>query len=892
VANEPVNSGIGFDTIIQTEIVAINERRAALGRKELPSDVGFGDNRAVIDAVGLALSGGGIRSAAFSLGVLQALNQNDVIRSIDYLSTVSGGGYTGTSLTATMSATRGDFVFGSKVQIGQQDSPPPASDIKDTDSIGHIRNYSNYLIPFGARDLLTGVAIVTRGLVANVSLVLPVLLILAALTIVSNSTRTSLRRADLFGLPLEAALPIENFGVTLAVIAIGSAFFFFWAIYRSFLPADKLSEFRTELPFWGSAYLVLVAAVLFCELQPFVIAGMFDVADPGRASAAGATGVFLKLVASWIQTIAAVLAPVAAVVTFFRQQLGDLLKAASTTSSISVKLAGLVARAGIWLAGAALPLLIWVLYLYLSYWGIANNVAARPVAQACPQGAVEGTISIQGRGVDVSGDLAGTLRVDDDGACSKDLAIASPPAADTATGVDLRHAHAPRWLITPAGWLNESGGERLEQRIAILYLCAGVLLATFALLLTPNANSLHRLYRDRLSKAFLFDPRVQPGRGAVRRDVASIDQGRDFEPLDKMKVSELSAKHAPYHLINAALNIQGSDYANRRGRNADFFLFSPRFVGSEATRYAATTALEAASPDLDLATAMAISGAAASSNMGANSVRPLTPTLALLNIRLGYWLKNPRYVAVGSTADRKTPLYLWSEMTGRLYENSDVVYLTDGGHIENLGIYELLRRRCRLIVVVDSEADPEMHFPSFIALQRYARIDLGVRFDMPLEPIGAATRAWMAVGSQQKAKPPEGFMPACGPHVGVGRIEYGSGETGYLLYIKSSLSGDENDYVRDYARRSRWFPHETTGDQFFSEEQFEVYRALGFHAMFGFLEGKDANVVVSTKLMPPPPKNAAGDSTGEAKPPAYKQWDVVKAGDAALKPVRDLLGLS
>ena len=155
-------------------------------------------------------------------------------------------------------------------------------------------------------------------------------------------------------------------------------------------------------------------------------------------------------------------------------------------------------------------------------------------------------------------------------------------------------------------------------------------------LLKPNTNSLHRLYRDRLSKAFLFDPR-KAARGAriVRRNEASIDQGRDFEQLDDMRVSQLSAKHAPYHLINAALNIQGSDYANRRGRNADFFLISPRYIGSYATDYAPMTTFERACPEFDLATAMAISGAAASSNMGSSSIRSLTSTLALLNIRLG-----------------------------------------------------------------------------------------------------------------------------------------------------------------------------------------------------------------------------------------------------------------
>jgi len=376
-----------------------------------------------------------------------------------------------------------------------------------------------------------------------------------------------------------------------------------------------------------------------------------------------------------------------------------------------------------------------------------------------------------------------------------------------------------------------------------------LLLAILAWQLTPNANSLHRLYRDRLSKAFLFDPMNRPG-SKPQANEASVDQGRDFAPLDHMPVSELSAAAAPYHLINAALNIQGSDYANRRGRNAEFFLFSPLAVGSHATGYAPMKEFERISPDLDLATAMAISGAAASSNMGAKSIRPLTPTLALLNIRLGYWLTNPAAIAPagamradGSHAKRKwvakhrSTLFLWSEISGRLYENSAEVYLTDGGHIENLGIYELLRRRCRVIVAVDAEADFSMHFPSFITLQRYARIDLGVRINLTWEPIAATTLALMGTGAVHGKTPrPQG---ACGPHVAIGTIDYGGGESGYLVYLKSSLTGDENDYIRDYARRYDRFPHESTGDQFFSEEQFEVYRALGFHVAHGMLSGED-----------------------------------------------------
>jgi hypothetical protein len=176
-------------------------------------------------------------------------------------------------------------------------------------------------------------------------------------------------------------------------------------------------------------------------------------------------------------------------------------------------------------------------------------------------------------------------------------------------------------------------------------------------------------------------------------------------------------------------------------------------------------------------------------------------------------------------------------MTGRLYENSDEIYLTDGGHVENLGIFELLRRRCRIILCVDAEADPEMHFTSFVTLHRYARIDLGVRIDLPWQRIRSTTLAAMNPIRDSKNG---GSQPSHGPHVAIGTIDYGMGEKGYLVYIKSSLTGDENDYVRDYARRYRQFPHESTGDQFFSEEQFEVYRALAFHAVHKLLDGSDA----------------------------------------------------
>ena len=152
-----------------------------------------------------------------------------------------------------------------------------------------------------------------------------------------------------------------------------------------------------------------------------------------------------------------------------------------------------------------------------------------------------------------------------------------------------------------------------------------------------------------------------------------------------------------------------------------------------------------------------------------------------------------------------------------------------------------MRRRCKVILAVDAEADAPMNFSSLVTLQRYARIDLGVLIDLPWSPIRNCTLGWMACNA---GKPPTPSPQAShGPHVAIGTIDYGGGQTGYLVYIKSSLTGDENDYIRDYARRYERFPHESTGDQFFSEEQFEVYRALGFHMTHRFLAGVDDVVV-------------------------------------------------
>jgi hypothetical protein len=167
------------------------------------------------------------------------------------------------------------------------------------------------------------------------------------------------------------------------------------------------------------------------------------------------------------------------------------------------------------------------------------------------------------------------------------------------------------------------------------------------------------------------------------------------------------------------------------------------------------------------------------------------------------------------------------------------VFLTDGGHIENLGIYELLRRRCYLIVAVDAEADPDMTSSSLVQLQRFARIDLGTTITMDWQPIAKRS---LQVSEDMKKKVRD---PERGPHVALGLIDYPplpdstERQTGVLLYVKSSLSGDENDYVIAYKAAHSAFPHESTMEQLFSEEQFECYRALGEHIGRRMISGED-----------------------------------------------------
>jgi predicted acylesterase/phospholipase RssA len=792
----PVTRTYRFHEIFKEEVQAINQRRRRFGRAEvelvfsgdsehgsragsagpLSSAEGQAAPRNEAEQItlpiprsglaGLALSGGGIRSASFCLGALQALDRAGVLKNIDYLSTVSGGGYIGSCLSAAMSRSSGAFPFTRGLT---QDEPYP---------VQHIRNHSNYLFPNGIIDIFYNVAVYLRWLITSVFLViLPWLLYLAAITIFLKPNTERLH-ISLHGTILTEAFNAEHFGASLIALWTIGLLLLVWALWRSLEISGWAGEIGSP---WTNVLAITIIALIviaFCELQPLVLAGIFKSANRQGGIPASFIG--------WLGGLAAALAPFGAAAAFFSRHIDPLLKQGDGSSTLGAFVFRAAGRAAVYIVSASIPFLLWMVYLYLCFWGIKDG----------------------------------------------------------------SYYHGPAWLIDVSQhWFG------YNTPVAWFYLVTGIELFLLSLFLSPNANSLHRLYRDRLSKAFLFDPTTIEGRRAGARskresillsNVAAAEllkyQNFELAPVDRFKLSEISCVDTPYHLINTALNIQGSKYVNRRGRNADFFLFSPKFIGSSATQYVRTEEFEDAVKGFDLATAMAISGAAGSSNMGASSIAPLALTLAILNVRPGYWLVNPRRLA-----DDRTPasvftsvfdqFYFLQRMLGLMKESSNSIYVTDGGHIENLGVYELLRRRCQVIIAVDAEADPEMSFHSFVTLQRYASIDLDVLIDLPWDQIRDATRpASKKIVKSGRLSPKAARR---GPHCAVGEISYPEGRKGTLLYVKSSITGDENDYILDYKRRFPNYPHETTGDRLFSDEQFEVYRALGFHAVSEVFSGGD-----------------------------------------------------
>jgi hypothetical protein len=374
----------------------------------------------------------------------------------------------------------------------------------------------------------------------------------------------------------------------------------------------------------------------------------------------------------------------------------------------------------------------------------------------------------------------------------------------------------------------------------------------FGVFANPNILSSHMFYRFRLKDAYLWF-------GKSSRKVYDLNPGSSAEEWGS----------APYPLINTTLNLMGKD--DYQGlKTCDYFLFSPLYSGSKLTGYIPTNKSEY--KNMTLSTAMAVSGAAINSNMGYKSNQVLAFFMTLLNIRLGYWVLNPRvfakdftknywpifmkcYKEAYSFAERYNywptfwPYCNLSELFGLSNLKRWRVNLSDGGHIENLGVFELLRRRCKLILSVDASADPEYGFSDLKNLIIRARNELGLSIEFRADP-----------QEQIKPKASSGFSKK---QYGVADVydlpknKNGSKRhVGIFVYIKSSLtppqySHQDNPMSSSYKYKTYHptFPHESTGDQFFDETQWETYYRLGKNMGFSLLSDIKRNIQATAETM-------------------------------------------
>jgi hypothetical protein len=680
--------------------------------------------------IGLGLSGGGIRSASFCLGAIQVLLKYRIFQNVDYLSTVSGGGYIGSSFSALYANHKFDFDF-----AHQKGNPEPVP-------FRYLRNHANYLLPNGAIDVFRMIAVFLKGLLSNIAIIGSTLFLLAAF---------------------------------IAIFMVGP-YQKFWVAPAGWV---DLYSFASGFPLTA-----LFAAITILEMITFGFARRDGEAGTAADKDEVAGGRW-----SWRDRSERMMAGILAATLFVAAFEGQLLLiewlAIKIEEQPSLVYAGFI---------GFLPLL----------------------ARFVPTTVLKEIKSLAVRNFMIAVGLLGIMIF-----IGMYIGLASA-------------IHSERFDLLKA--------ENLQS----LIWSSGALLTLMFIFADINLTSLHSFYRDRLSKAFLFT--------ILLRSDKELDSAKHVDPLP---LSRLQNSRGPYHLLNAALNMTHPNASYRRGRRADFFLFSPFFIGSDSTGYCHTETMEAVSPHVDLGTAMAISGAAAAPNAGRHVNPLLRFLLASLNVRLNYWMPHPGKIAaafqhsllrrtvsafnVVSQRFKAGPIFLWREMFGRTNVSGRLVNLSDGGHLENMGLYQLLARRCALIIICDGEHDPKMQFSGLLEAVRMAQIDLGVRISFDgLDEIRLGTQGH-AVGTIEYGEPDKD------------EDEQRAVQFGKLLYLKSSLLGDSGlqdslgseqfasskhrddreyydaySYVAQYRATHPDFPHETTGDQFFGEQQFECYRALGY----------------------------------------------------------------
>ena len=837
----------------------------------------------------LCISGGGIRSATFALGAIQGLAKRGILEQFDYLSTVSGGGYIGSWLTAWSNRAGG---LKNVIPRLRPDAKPAEPDAPDP--IGHLRDYNSYLSPkLGAlsADTWTLAATILRNILLNWMVLIP--LLMAALMVPRLYLSVLVLPNLLFGdimfagaVPNYGAVELDAISASPAVrygLPVLSALLFATALFNTlrYLPgvgdnehtrADYLTKVLLPLVaavlgyiafdslyYVGSTYtdegslsVQILAAVVPCALA--WLAAFFACKDTSRKRLLFgplALAVFLMAIgtgtATWVTAnfllwspnpdtqlswpAYLTLAPPAILLGYI---LGTVLFVGLSSRFLKDEDREWMSRS---VAGMLMFCVTWTLVcgtvLVAPKWAVEWEAwVGKAIVAAGALGAWASAFgsALMAKHAPQGGAKPGKAWT------AASMAISAAPAVfiaalaiglSIATNVLLSSAHLlpgaenlPAMALlatdgTPVPWQDhyEVLSRSSPALVAALFIALLAVSWIMARYININTFSLHGMYRDRLVRAYL-------GASNPKR---KANKFTGFARDDDIPMRDLDLRLKPLHVVNLTLNLVAVNRLAWQQRKAQPFTITPLHCGNFELGYRRSS--QYGGPNgITLGTAVAISGAAASPNSGFRSSPVVGFIMTLLNARLGSWLGNPGAAGARTwrqPGPRSAIRSLVKEAFGMTSNQNEYIYLSDGGHFENLGIYEMVLRRCRFVVVLDAGCDPDFVYDDLGNALRKIRIDLKIPItfdDASMQPLREGKRR-CAVAK------------ICYSDVDAGARD------GWLIYIKPMRIGNETPDVDNYGRSHPEFPHQSTNNQWFDESQTESYRMLGLSTIEDICRG-------------------------------------------------------